>query len=229
LHAAEVAEAMEMRRVIVPPHPGLMSAIGLLAADIRADFGITCLTDATPSNWRAVAAALAELLTRAHAWSADEQLDPSRLVINRMLELRYRGQSSELRIPLPDDAADPLSLAVAGFHAEHQRRFGYAMAERPVEIVTARLTAVATRPTPPPEAIPAPGDTPRPVHGARSVWFAATGFVATPIHDRGAIQRTDRIAGPAIIEQMDTTTVVPPGWTATVDAAANLLLQREDV
>jgi N-methylhydantoinase A len=220
---------MEMRRVIVPPHPGLMSAIGLLAADIRADFGITCLTDATASGWHGVATALSELLARAHAWAADEQLDPATLLIDRMLELRYRGQSSELRIPLPDDVADPLLHTVAGFHAEHQRRFGYAMTDRPVEIVTARLTAVATRPTPPPEPTAAPADTPRPVPGVRPVWFAATGFVATPIHDRGAIRRTDRIAGPAIIEQMDTTTVVPPGWTATVDAAANLLLQREDV
>ena len=229
LHAAEVAEAIDMRRVIVPPHPGLMSAIGLLAADIRADFGLTCLTDATPSGWLAVAAALTELLARAHAWAADEQLDPATLLVDRMLELRYRGQSSELRIPLPDDAADPLSHAVAAFHAEHQRRFGYAMSERPVEIVTARLTAVATRPAPPPEMIPGPGDAPRPVPRVRPVWFAATGFVATPIHDRDAIRRTDRITGPAIIEQMDTTTVVPPGWTATVDAAANLLLVREEV
>ena len=229
LHAAEVAEAIDMRRVIVPPHPGLMSAIGLLAADIRADFGLTCLTDATPSGWLAVAAALTELLARAHAWAADEQLDPATLLIDRMLELRYRGQSSELRIALPDDAADPLAHAVAGFHAEHQRRFGYAMAERPVEIVTARLTAVATRPTPPPETVSASVDEPPRVPRVRPVWFAATGFVETPIHDRDAIRRTDRIAGPAIIEQMDTTTVVPPGWTATVDAAANLLLVREDV
>jgi N-methylhydantoinase A len=228
LHAAEVAEAMDMRRVIVPPHPGLMSAIGLLAADIRADFGVTCLTDATPSGWSGVAAALAGLLARAHAWAADEQLDPDALQIDRMLELRYRGQSSELRIALPDDTADPLGHAVAGFHAEHQRRFGYAMQDRSVEIVTARLTAIAARPAPPAEAIRPQGETPPAPH-VRPVWFAATGFVPTPIHDRDTIRRTDRIAGPAIIEQMDTTTVVPPGWTATVDAAANLLLLREDV
>jgi N-methylhydantoinase A len=228
LHAAEVAEAMDMRRVIVPPHPGLMSAIGLLAADIRADFGVTCLTDATPSGWPAVAAALAGLLARAHAWAADERLDPATLLIDRMLELRYRGQSSELRVELPAGAVDPLAHAVAGFHAEHQRRFGYAMQERPVEIVTARLTAVAARAAPPPETIHAAGDA-RAVPRVRPVWFAATGFVETPILDRDAIRPADRITGPAIIEQMDTTTVVPPGWTATVDAAANLLLVREDI
>jgi N-methylhydantoinase A len=122
-----------------------------------------------------------------------------------------------------------LAHAVAGFHAEHQRRFGYAMAERAVEIVTARLTAVAARPAPPAEAIPEPDDAARFVARVRMVWFATTGFVATPIYDRDSIRRTDQIAGPAIIEQMDTTTVVPPSWTATVDAAANLLLVREDI
>jgi N-methylhydantoinase A len=145
------------------------------------------------------------------------------------LELRYRGQSSELRIALPVGVADPLSHAIAGFHAEHQRRFGYVMTERPVEIVTARLTAIAARPAPPPETILPRAETPPPVPRVRPVWFAATGFVETPIHDRASIGRADRIAGPAIIEQMDTTTVVPPDWIASVDAAANLLLVREDV
>ncbi len=226
LHAAEVAEAMDMRRVVVPPHPGLMSAIGLLAADLRADFGLTCLADATPAGWSGVTAALADLLGRAHAWAADERLDPAALRIDRILELRYRGQSSELRIPLPDGVADPLAQVVGAFHAEHARRFGYAMTERPVEIVTARLTALAPRPAPPPEPDPGPLAT-RPASSLRPVWFAATGFVETPVLDRDAIGRGDRIAGPAIIEQMDTTTVVPPGWTATVDGAANLLLLRE--
>jgi N-methylhydantoinase A len=225
LHAAEVADSMGMRRVIVPPHPGLMSAVGLLAADIRADFGLTCLTDATEPGWPAAAAALSNLLARAHAWAEDERLDLTMLRIDRLLELRYRGQSSELRISLPDDGSDPLAHAVATFHADHRRRFGYAMSERPVEIVTARLTAVAARPAPPPE----PGNADRidPVFQIRPVWFSSTGFVPTPIHLRTAISRDDRIAGPAIIEQMDTTTVVPPGWTATVDAANNLSLSRE--
>jgi N-methylhydantoinase A len=227
LHAAEVAEAMEMRRVIVPPHPGLMSAIGLLAADIRADFGLTCLTDATEAGWPAAAAALADLLDRAHAWAEDEQLDPATLRIDRIVELRYRGQSSELRVALLNDGSDPLGHAVASFHTDHQRRFGYAMPDRPVEIVTARLTAVAPRPAPPPE--PASAGTADHEPSMRPVWFQATGFVDTPILDRDAVGRDDRIIGPAIIEQMDTTTVVPPGWTATVDAANNLLLTREPV
>ncbi|MDB5402646.1 MAG: agaF [Rhodopila sp.] len=224
LHAAEVAEAMEMRQVLVPPHPGLMSAIGLLAADLRADFGLTCLTEATPAGWDAVAKALSALDTRAQAWAADERLDPALLICDRVLELRYRGQSSELRIAL-FGTDDMLGSVTAAFHAEHQRRFGYAMPDRPVEIVTARLTARADRPAPPPEAPPALTQA-EPTW--RPVWFATTGFVDTPIYQRDALSRIDRLLGPAIIEQMDTTTVVPPGWIVTIDAMANLLLTRED-
>jgi N-methylhydantoinase A len=224
LHAAEVAEAMEMRQVLVPPHPGLMSAIGLLAADLRADFGLTCLTEATPAGWDAVARALSALDTRVQAWAADERLDPARLICDRVLELRYRGQSSELRIAL-FGTDDMLGSVTAAFHAEHQRRFGYAMPDRPVEIVTARLTARADRPAPPPEAPPALTQA---EPAWRPVWFATTGFVDTPIYQRDALSRIDRLLGPAIIEQMDTTTVVPPGWIVTIDAMANLLLTRED-
>jgi N-methylhydantoinase A len=223
LHAAEVADAMEMRQVIIPPHPGLMSAIGLLAADIRSDFGLTCLTDADPAGWSSVELALTELDRRAAIWADTEKLDPALLEFRRVLELRYLGQSSELSVPL-DNNVHTLATAVAAFHAEHQRRFGYAMPERGIEIVTARLTARVGRPMPPPER---PAEIAPQAPSSRRVWFATTGFVETPIYQRHAISSASRIAGPAVIEQMDTTTIVPPGWNATVDRMANLLLSRE--
>ncbi|HET6605545.1 MAG TPA: hydantoinase/oxoprolinase family protein [Rhodopila sp.] len=224
LHAAEVAEAMGMRRVIVPRHPGLMSAVGLLAADLRADFGVTCLTDATPDGWEAVGAAFQNLLDRAYGWAADEQLDPALLHIDRGLELRYRGQSSELRVTLRP--TEKLAHVILGFHGEHERRFGYRMPDRPVEIVSARLTALALRPAPPPE----PGEATRTagMPAMRPVWFTATGYVPTQVFERDQIRSGDTLTGPAIIEQMDTTTVVPPGWAAHVDPAGNLLLTQGD-
>lgn len=223
LHAAEVAEAMEMRQVIVPPHPGLMSAIGLLAADIRSDFGLTCLADGTAAGWKAVEIALAELDRRSAIWATNEGLDPALLELHRVLELRYLGQSSELRVALDEDV-NTLAPVIAAFHAEHQRRFGYAMPARAVEIVTARLTARVARLAPHPEA---PLEVVRQAPSSRRVWFAVTGFVETPIYQRQAIGYSSRIAGPAVIEQMDTTTIVPPGWSVTIDRNANLLLCRE--
>jgi N-methylhydantoinase A len=223
LHAAEVADAMGIRQVIVPLRPGLMSAIGLLTADISSDFGLTCLTDATPDGWKAVEASLAELDRRAGVWAEDEDLDPTLLQFHRVLELRYLGQSSELRVPL-SESVDTLEHLIAAFHDEHQRRFGYAMPARTVEIVTARLTVRATRQNLDAEVL---AEVVREAPSMRRVWFAATGFVDTPVYRRNALDIGSRIAGPAVIEQMDTTTVVPPNWSATVDPIANLLLSRE--
>jgi N-methylhydantoinase A len=223
LHAAEVADAMDMRQVIVPLRPGLMSAIGLLAADISSDFGLTCLSDATSEGWKTVEAALVELHRRAGVWAEDEDLDRALLQFHRVLELRYLGQSSELRVPM-SNSVETVEHVLAAFHAEHQRRFGYAMPTRTVEIVTARLTVRAVRPTPDAEVLP---EIVRQEPTMRRVWFATTGFVDTPVYQRTALNVSARIIGPAVIEQMDTTTIVPPNWSATVDPMANLLLSRE--
>jgi N-methylhydantoinase A len=227
LHAAEVAEGMEMPRVIVPAHPGLTSAIGLLAADIRGDFGLTCLAPATPEGLPVVRAALATLAERGRAWAADERLDASAVRTARALELRYLGQSSELAVPLVPGAfgVEELAVAVTAFHEAHRARFGYAMPDRGVEAVAARLVAIAQRPDPPPET--AASDAPSLATTERRAWFRATGFIATPVLDRRAIAPGASVAGPAILEQMDTTTVVPPGWTARADHHHDLILERE--
>jgi N-methylhydantoinase A len=117
-----------------------------------------------------------------------------------------------------------LDAIIAAFHAEHHRRFGYEMRARAVEIVTARLTARVRRPALDPEQTP---DIVQRMPASRRVWFAATGFVETPVYQRAALTFGSRLTGPAVIEQMDTTTIVPPGWTLTVDRMANLLLSRE--
>jgi N-methylhydantoinase A len=143
------------------------------------------------------------------------------LRIDQAVELRYSGQSSELRVPV----SGGLAGVVAAFHAEHQRRFGYRMPDRPVEIVSARMTALAPRPSAPAEQ--AAGAAISGEANTRPVWFAETGFVETPVLSRESVG--EGVTGPAIIEQMDTTTVVPPGWTAHVDTVGNLLLRREDI
>jgi N-methylhydantoinase A len=227
LHAAQVADAIGMRRVIVPPHPGLMSAMGLLAASIRADFGLTCLTAATLAGLPAVITALHSLLARGRAWSLDEGLDPASVRFDYALELRYLGQSSELLIGMDGGLLDEIELAaiVARFHGEHRQRFGYSMPDRPVEVVTARLTASVSRETPPEERSAAPREVPP---SRRPVWFRDTGFADTPVYDRAGLAVDGVISGPAIIEQMDTTTVVPPGWSARLDPKANLLMERTE-
>jgi N-methylhydantoinase A len=227
LHAAEIAEGMGIGRVLVPPHPGLMSAIGLLYADRRFDAGLTRLVPATPASLPALAAGAVELRQRGQEWLAGEGIAEARF--EWAAELRYAGQSSELLVELPGEAinAPTLEQVVDEFHRSHKSRYGYDIPGHDVEIVTLRLTVLAPRATPPEEVRP-------PVTGgladaqreSRSVWFPATGFTGTPVYDRERLAIGMSFAGPAIVEQMDATTIVPPGWEARVDALGNLILTR---
>jgi N-methylhydantoinase A len=194
---------------------------------VRGDFGITCLAPAAEAGLPAIQGAIVELEARSRGWIADERLDPATIRFERALELRYLGQSSELAVPLPAGACDATMLAeaVTTFHALHERRFGYAMPQRPVEAVTLRLVATAARPQPPAEVHA--DTTPRPT-ASRLVWFRSTGFVETPVLDRAALAPGESLRGPAVLEQMDTTTIVPPGWIARADRQGNLILKHEE-
>jgi N-methylhydantoinase A len=231
LHAAEVADGMAIRQVLVPPHPGLMSAIGLLHADRRGDFGLTRLVPAQPAALPALADGGALLTQRGRDWLTHEMIDPTSARFEWSAELRYGGQSSELNLPLRRAAIDAAELTrlVDAFHDAHRLRYGYDIPNHPVELVTLRLAVLAARPAPPREARAAPASGLAAARrDTRSVWFASTGFVGTPVYARDLLPADARFAGPAIVEQMDATTVVPPGWELRVDEGGNLLLERKE-
>ena len=226
LHAAEIAAELGMRQVIVPPHPGLLSARGLLDADVRGDFAMTCLVSADVSGLEALTAARAALLQPAEDWMRTERLTAGDVRREWRVDARYAGQSFQLDVEIPDRRCGiaEIDTAVAAFHQRHEMVNGYAMAEHPVEVVNLRLAVIAARPLAPLEPVlgssAAKGATMR-----RPVWFRATGFVDTPIYQRASIGPGGRIDGPAIIEQMDSTTVIPPGWRATVASEGSLLME----
>jgi N-methylhydantoinase A len=226
LHAAEIAAELGMREVIVPPHPGLLSARGLLDADVRGDFAMTCLVPADAAGLAPLAAARAELAARAEDWRQAERLSAQEVRHEWRVDLRYSGQSFELGVAISDTPAEigEIDAAIAAFHTRHEAVNGYAMPDHPVEIVNLRLAAVAARPLAPhePAAARRAGAVER-----RPVWFRATGFADTAVYRRAALGPGDRIDGPAIVEQMDSTTVVPPGWRAVVAAEGSLLMEWE--
>jgi N-methylhydantoinase A len=226
LHAAEIAAELGMRHVIVPPHPGLLSARGLLDADVRGDFAITCLVPADAAGLAPLAAARAALTVRAEDWRQAERLSAQEVRRDWRVDLRYAGQSFELGVAMSDTQTGigEIDAAIAAFHARHEAVNGYAMPDHPVEIVNLRLAAVAARPLAPHE--PAPLRRAEVIE-TRPVWFRATGFADTAVYRRTALGPGDRIDGPAIVEQMDSTTVVPPGWRADVAAEGSLLMERE--
>jgi N-methylhydantoinase A len=158
------------------------------------------------------------------------QADGVRVTLYRTADVRYLGQNHELTVEAPAGPFDEAALAAVKdvFHAAHRELFGYASLDKEIELVTfrvrARLAGGGRE-----FGGAAPGGRAgalRPI-ATRSVYFGEAGFVACPIFERDGLREGDRLAGPAIVEQMDCTTVVPPGFTARVDAFLNLLLRSD--
>ena len=233
VHAAAVAGELEMRRILVPASPGAFSALGLLCSDVVHDYvrsELRPLLRVAPGQAETV---FAELQDRAARELAAEGLDPDAARYLRELDLRYVGQGYELRVPLDglgDGGLDDGAMAEARrrFDARHARIHGHAAAEKEVEIVSYRLRAAVDVPKyrPVGEAAGESGLPDVAIAGRRGVHFGAEGPTETVIVNRSALAPGMRFAGPSVVEQFDATTVVPAGWTVTVDSYRNLVLER---
>ena len=227
LHAVDVASNMGIPRVVVPPRPGLLSAIGLVHADIRGDFSLTRLVAVEAANLAMLNEGRRELWERSRRWLAGEAVQDDHGIAQWHADMRYLGQNFELGIPMLESELDwtRLSFLVAAFHREHKAAYGYDLPDQPIEVVNLRLSVTVQRRSPATERPPASS---RPVSEAviehRPVWFPDTGFITAPIYDRGALPAGAAFAGPAVIEQMDATTVVPPNGKVAVDDFGNLII-----
>lgn len=220
LHGCALAALLGISRVMIPPAPGVLCADGLLAADLKAEFSRT-LPTAGRVDMQAAESAYAALEGQAAAWFAQEEVVQADRHTSRVALMRYHGQGGELTVPW--NAAGPEAIESA-FAAAHQTLYGFVLTA-PIEIVTLRVEAVGSMPRPPqPELPPGTGavaETSRQVH-------LPGGAAEVPVYDRAAFGAGDSFAGPAIITQLDATTVVPPGWTATVHASGAILLVAGD-
>jgi N-methylhydantoinase A len=185
---------------------------------------VTRLLPAKNGSASALAAGFADLAAQAERWFEQEGIAPDERKLTHTVDMRYHGQNYELGIAY--DGATMATL-LERFAAAHRQRYGFATDEDPVEIVTLRLEAngvvrkadLKTHPDSGPDASGA-------IAHHRDVWLAETkGFVSTPIYARERLQPGNCFAGPAIVEQMDATTLVPPGMTARVDRWLNLILE----
>jgi N-methylhydantoinase A len=228
LHAADVARNMGMSKVLVPPRPGLLSAIGLLHADVRGDFSLTRLLRAEAINVKAFNAGFADLKKRGAEWlrAESESEGEKKARFEWFVDLRYFGQNFELIMPLASDRLNAASLKrlTAAFHRRHKAFYGYDMPAQPVEIVNLRLVVTAARKAPPAARRGKIVVQKQILTENRRVWFAETGFVRTPVYQRDQLPAGWRSTGPAIIEQMDATTVAPPKAIIHNDALGYLHL-----
>ena len=237
LHAAFMAENLGIGTVLIPPNGGLLSAYGMLFADVVKDYSQTVLLRFSTDSETLVSelnAGFNELLTRAENEMKAEDFLPNQLKIDRSLDMRYEGQSYELNIPYSDERRAqsnsrdwvPEPLLLESFHTAHAQRFGYARTDAPVEIVNLRLTATGETDKPPIEFSPlSDADASDAFTGQGTVIFEGEAL-RTDFYRREALRPGNQIAGPAIVTEFSATTVLPPNFGAVVDRYQNLLLRR---
>jgi N-methylhydantoinase A len=233
LQAGRLLDLLGLKAALIPPDPGNVSAFGLLTVDVKNDYVLSQVQEDRALDFRRLNDAYAHLEGLACAALQSEGFAPERMVLQRFADLRYFGQAWEVRVDVPPGLLDRASadVAVARFHAAHERTYGYAYADQPaqrVEWVNLRVAGIGPlrRPTIEPHAASLPGGFDRAQTGAREVVFEQSGRVATPVYARALLQPGDCIHGPAIVEEFGSTTVVFPGQQASVDPFANLLLGR---
>lgn len=230
LHACALADSLRIPRALVPPFPGVVSAFGMVLAPPTKDLSQAVLLSvpARPcSQWTAVAERLRQELARLHERGvremAAEGFVADVLTMEVGLDVRYVGQSYELAVPVDDLSPDHF---LPRFHALHRERYGHANPDRDAEVVTLRLRVRSAAPS---VALPKlPGgsaDATTALIGRQAAWFGGRQR-RTAVYSRDLLRAGNRIDGPAVIVQMDATTLVPPGWRAEVDAVGNLILER---
>ena len=231
LHAAEVAGMLGMSNVLIPPHPGITSAVGLLTADLeyhalRTAFQVKGAVDA--ARLQAQFDSMEEELS---AVFARDKVPAERVKLLRQADLRYVGQGYELKVDFPEGGITDAKLDTVwrAFHDRHRAEYGHAFEASPIEIVTVKVRGVGMvdKLAEPPawrgEAAP------RQVGSGRCVFRVddALKTFDTPHIERTSLPAGERYAGPAILLQTDTTTVVPPGWTYWADDFGNVRMTRD--
>jgi N-methylhydantoinase A len=211
-HAAEIADAIGMRRVLVPPSPGLASAFGALAAPLRVD----AVRSVHLLDTRVTAAELgglyANLEGRAALDFAAQSGGRSAGVLRRVAALRYQGQNYEQEVAVPAGELTPEALAAVfeDFARLYEGFYGYRLDGIPIELVRLQVVALGD---PPPVGVGAgESRSDGPAEAERSVWFPEAGFVSAAIRRRESLSPGDELAGPLVVEEMDSTIAVPPGW-----------------
>jgi len=215
LHAASLAHGLGIPRVVVPQYPGALSALGLLLADARKDYSRTLLINAVDGT-KKLTTAFNELHRLGHAEMKAEGLKPRDIRVMDFVDLRYRGQSYELTIPFSPKF-------VHDFHKTHERRYGYANPDKPVEIVNARTTFFGRVDKPELRKSPKGHGKPAAIETA-AVWMSGK-KQKTAIYDRDTLKHGHEIKGPAIIGEYSSTTLVPPDFRCRVDAYLNLVIE----
>jgi N-methylhydantoinase A len=233
LHGLDLAGLLGIPRVLVPRNPGVLSTVGLLNADVRNDYVRTRVWEGPEWPFEAIGATFAELAGEAARASGVGRRAAS--TVERSADLRYHGQGFELTVDVPESEpdADAMVALCERFHQAHERLYGYALRNAAVEIVNLRVTVTVPLPKAQSANVaPQIGSIDVALAGVRSIFFGRSGgattvgWTDTPIYDRALLGAGATITGPAVLEQLDSTTLLGPDQQATVDPFGNLIVTR---
>jgi len=226
LHGSALARLMGCKTILVPPAPGVLSALGLLVSNLRAEFARTCMQPAGHYDMAQLGTVFDELTQDAVAWLDSESVPAASRLLIKQASLRYKEQGFELDVPWSgqvDDAA--LAALLDGFHTAHKRIYGFSLPKMPIEIVTLRVDAIGMLPPVTLHELPERGDAASAISGKQRIAFAS-GDAEVPVYDRTKLGRGARFDGPAVVTQLDATTLILPGQTAEVEKYGSIVVKE---
>jgi N-methylhydantoinase A len=223
--ACLLARELGIKRVVVPRYPGLLCAYGSLVADLKSDFVATLLVRSDQIDWVYLEKRFAALEEQARRWLRDQTGSLGRHAIVRAADMRYKGQSFEVTVVLDDERRRVRSLpeALAAFHEDYEAVYSQSDHAAPVEFVNIRVTISGETPRPAIAELPA-------ANGVRPAWRTRDVFIdgawqAATVYEREELRAGQELNGPAVVEQDDTTVLLPAGTRGGVDRWANILVE----
>lgn len=226
LHACEVARDMGIRQVLMPPSPGTLCSLGLLMADTKFDLSCSNLTPAQPDSLEKAQKIFRDLLAEGNALLDKEHVAQDKRQYTYTVDCRYMRQNYEIpiQITMPFDKAS-MDNMIEQFNREHEHAYGYCNREMPVQMVNFRISAIGVmeKPDLAEVALQPDAELPQPMEVRKVLFDREEAFVDTNVYRRSDLKAGVTIQGPAILEQMDSTCVIPPQWQAYTDAYHNII------
>ena len=226
LHAVQLAQALNMTKIIIPPYPGIASAFGMLSADVRHDYVQTYISLSSDLHLEKLQSIYEDMEKQGREQLHQEGFPDESIAVDRFADIRYARQAYELSVPVKGGmlGADDIFAVAESFHERHERNYGYARRGEGVQFVNMRVVALGKLPDMRfSEEVSKTSQAPEPV-GKRDVSFEAASAVKTPIYQRDHMAPGQEISGPAVVEQLDSTTLVFPHYRAVVDRFGNLII-----
>jgi N-methylhydantoinase A len=226
LHAVNLAQDMGIHKVLIPPTPGTLCALGLLTADIKKSFVKTNIVNYDNATPQLINSIFELLMSDGNAWLESEGVKEEDRVFHNIIEMRYVGQNYELQVDVPSVITrKDFDELKHNFFKEHEKSYGYYNPIAPIQLVNFRSEAIGIIPKPQLSKLNrSTEDIADALIEYRDVYFDKAGKISCPVYDRNKLGKIDRVEGPCIIEQMDSTSLIPPHTSFKIDCYGNIVV-----